>query len=73
MLNKKQWSAKGARDNCPRFALCPMCYGCRNFDSSLEDCRACQEDNAKDNICATERHTPDRLAMMIRRETIVAK
>lgn len=70
---KKPWSAKGARDNCPRFALCPLCYGCRNFDKSVQECLDCEKDNAKQNICKTDRHTSENLSRMIRKETIIVE
>ena len=44
---KTKDSVRGYRINCIRFEQCPLCYGCRAFDSSMVQCLKCEEENAK--------------------------
>lgn len=68
---KTKDSVRGYRINCARFEQCPLCYGCRAFDSSMIQCLKCEEENAKANICNKIRHTEKALSMMIKRPVIV--
>lgn len=60
----------GHKIKCPSFDQCPLCFGCRAFDPKYEDCKACEKHNKKKNICVTQRHKPDLVARMIRKEVI---
>jgi len=71
MKQKNPNDVRGMRISCPSFEQCPLCYGCRNFNSKYDDCRKCQSENAKQNICKTDRHRPDLLEKMIMKEKIV--
>ena len=55
---------KGARDRCP----CTLCYGCRNYDSRIPECRECWEEGVcakrNFNVCNTELHTTEALNKM---------
>ena len=64
--NKKPIDVWGARNECPNFEQCPLCYGCRNYDSSVEKCyRNCYRNNAKINICNTEKHKSKLIAKFV--------
>lgn len=67
---KQPNDARGARIGCPMFESCPLCYGCRAFDPKYEECRNCELDNKKQNVCNTERHKSDLLSRMITRPVI---
>lgn len=72
MKQKTRYDVWGVQNNCPDYQECPLCYGCRNYDSSYVKCQNCEEDRKK-NICNRELHRPDLLARMITREKIVIK
>lgn len=62
----KNWnSARGARINCPNFDPCPLCYGCRNYNSAVVRCDKCLE-NKKFNICDREFHSEHNLGLMLK-------
>jgi hypothetical protein len=62
----KDWNtALGAEMHCPNFDPCPLCYGCRNYDSSVVKCDKCAE-NKKKNVCNTELHTEQALMLMLK-------
>lgn len=48
-MNKTQNSVRGHKIYCVNFQSCPICYGCRNFNSSDEECLICAKD--KHNLC----------------------
>ena len=62
-------SALGAKNGCVNFNPCPLCYGCRNYDSRYLACDVCAMD-AKKNICDTKKHTEEALLFMIHKDTI---
>lgn len=55
--------------NCPDYHACPLCYGCRNYDSAMLRCQKCAE-HEKFNICNRKLHTEAALSRMIRRPFI---
>lgn len=67
---KTRHSSLGARKNCINFSLCPFCYGCRAYNSSDLECRECYEDNAKYNICNTEKHKESIISKFIKKTNI---
>lgn len=70
MKAKKPSDVRGVRIACPMFEQCPLCYGCRAFDSTYEECRKCEDENKKQNVCNTHKHRSDLLARMITRPVI---
>lgn len=63
----KTWNdALGARNNCPNFDPCPLCFGCRNYTSYVIRCQKCKEDNQKDNLCKRDFHTERALSLMLK-------
>jgi hypothetical protein len=67
---KSYRDVKGWIDNCPNYQKCPLCYGCRAYDSSYIKCDRCYKENAKFNVCENSLHNEKNLAKMILRETI---
>lgn len=59
---------KGARDRCPNFCPCTLCYGCRHYDSRIPECRECWEEGKGTkrnfNVCNTDLHTTEALNKM---------
>ena len=63
----KDWNTPlGARLHCPNFDPCPLCYGCRNYDSAVVRCERCYEDNVFSDMCKRELHTEKALSMMLK-------
>ena len=56
----------GAEINCQRFDPCPLCYGCRNYDSALVKCDSCYYNNKEYDTCNTTKHTEKALNLMLR-------
>ncbi|GAK42093.1 hypothetical protein TCA2_4585 [Paenibacillus sp. TCA20] len=54
---------------CIRFHECPLCFKCRNFNSSDSECRSCILFE-EGSICNTEKHNEKILNMMIRRQRV---
>lgn len=71
MINKAKQpqDVLGNKIQCPRFQQCPLCYGCRNYDTSNLDCAKCTE-NKKRDICNREVHTDELIAKFIQRNKI---
>lgn len=63
-------STVGAQKNCINFEPCPLCYGCRNYNSADIRCDECFEDK-KMNICRTDIHTISALNMMLKNKEII--
>ncbi len=61
---------RGQRINCYNFEKCPLCYGCRAFNSRFVKCQQCKLENQKLNICNTKKHRADLIEKMITKEVI---
>jgi hypothetical protein len=61
---KKPAHVLGNIIRCPRFIQCPLCYGCRAYDSANLDCKQC-EDNRKRDICNVQLHTNEIVSKFI--------
>ena len=70
MAAKQPNQVRGNIIHCPNFVQCPLCYGCRNYDSRLNECRQCYEEghrpgqNRNFNVCNKNLHTEDALNRM---------
>lgn len=70
MAAKQPNQVRGNRIHCPNFVQCTLCYGCRNYDSRISECRQCLEDGYSPgqkrnfNVCNKELHTEDALNKM---------
>ncbi len=71
--NKRPEDVRGVRIKCPNFEQCPLCYGCRNFNSKYVKCVTCKFEGQKKNICDTKKHTAPLLSKMILKEKIEIK
>ena len=78
-IGKQPNKVRGNIIQCINFQQCPMCYGCRNYDSRLEECRECWEDGIKPgqkrnyNVCNTDLHESWKVNRMICKNTIDIK
>ena len=67
MANIKTFqSTAGYKADCPDYNPCPLCYGCRNYDSSYYKCVMTCGGNAKYNTCDTHKHNDKALNLMIK-------
>ena len=69
-MPQKTWhDVRGWQINCPNYIMCPLCYGCRNYDSSYLKCEKCADD-MHNNVCTSKLHTEKNIAKMIKRPYI---
>jgi hypothetical protein len=61
---KKPAHVLGNIIRCPRFIQCPLCYGCRAYDSATLECTQC-EVNRKRDICNKQLHTDEVVSRFI--------
>lgn len=66
---KNQNSSCGRKYNCINFQMCPLCYGCRRYNSTDPICQICIGDK-KTNICNKELHRDEVTASMITKNNI---
>lgn len=66
---KNKSDVLGQQINCPSFQYCPLCYGCRSYDSKYMECNECAI-NKKINICNKTVHKSDLISKMIRKDAI---
>lgn len=70
MAAKQPNQVRGNIVRCPNFVQCTLCFGCRNYDSRIPECRECFEDgkrqgqNRNFNVCNKNLHTEDALNRM---------
>ena len=73
---KQPNKVRGNIIQCVNFQMCPLCYGCRNYDSRLEECQECFEDgkspgqNRNYNVCNTKLHESWKVNRMVCKNTI---
>lgn len=60
--------ANGAAFNCPEYAKCPVCFGCRNYNPSYVSCR--EMCGQKKDICDTSKHKPDLLGKFYKNKPV---
>ena len=65
-MNKSKSDVQGVKMKCPNFVQCPLCYGCRAYNSADLVCRICAK-NKKKNICNKSIHKDDLIAKFIQR------
>ena len=66
---KTMHDTRGSKIKCINYQKCPLCYGCRRYNSVDPDCEKCIE-NKKINICNTNLHRDEITAKMITKENI---
>ena len=73
---KQPNQVRGNIIQCVSFQMCPLCYGCRNYDSRLEECQECWKDGIRPgekrnyNVCNTDLHESWKVNRMICKNTI---
>lgn len=71
MQQPKQPShVKGNKERCPKFIMCPLCYGCRAYSTHDIQCEECVNENKKKNICNKELHKDDVISNFITKNKI---
>ena len=75
MAGKQPNQVRGNIIQCPNFVQCTLCYGCRNCDMRLNECRECYEQgkvggNRNFNVCNKNIHTEEALNKMKHTHTI---
>lgn len=75
-LPKQPNQVRGNKIGCINFQMCPICFGCRAFDSRDEDCIICEKEGIDGtkrnfNICNTELHLSDRVNKMVTKNKVV--
>lgn len=72
---KKANQVRGNKISCINFQQCPMCFGCRAFDSRDEECINCKEDGEQGkrnfNICNTDLHESWKVNAMVTKNKII--
>lgn len=66
MKAKTKEDVYGYRENCINFKQCPLCYGCRNYNSASIKCIINCKPDFKMNICRKDKHRSDILANFIK-------
>ena len=74
-LAKQPNMVKGNKIQCLNFQMCPICYGCRAYDSRLEECEECFKEgidgsNRNYNVCNTNLHESWKLNQMITKHAV---
>ena len=69
MQAKQPNQVRGNKIHCPNYVQCTLCYGCRNYDSRITECRQCFEEGnigqkRNFNVCNKDLHTEDALNKM---------
>ena len=69
MAAKQPNQVRGNIIHCPNFVQCTLCFGCRNYDSRIPECRECYrlgKNNSKRNfnVCNKDLHTEEALNKM---------
>ena len=73
-MQKNKADVYGYKENCLNFKQCPLCYGCRNYNSSSIKCLIkCGGTNKKFNTCRIEKHKSELLNNFIKPEIIKIK
>ena len=69
MQAKQPNQVRGNKIHCPNYVQCTLCYGCRNYDSRIAECRQCFEEGNTGqkrnfNVCNKDLHTEEALNKM---------
>lgn len=57
-------NVRGYQIGCINFQKCPLCFGCRRFNTADPECKICLE-NKKQNICKVDLHRDEITSRMI--------
>ena len=71
---KQSSSVRGNKEHCINYAACPICYGCRAYDSRDPDCQECRQEDElrgkKYNICNKDLHESWKVNKLISKNKI---
>ena len=71
---KQPSSVRGNKIRCINYQMCPVCYGCRAYDSRDSECRECKKEDdirsKKYNLCNTELHESWKINKLITKNQI---
>lgn len=69
MSVKQPSDVRGNKINCINFQMCPVCYGCRAYNSRDLECIECKSEddkrNKRYNLCNKELHEPWKINKLI--------
>lgn len=63
--------AWGKEHKCRNFRMCHLCYKCRNYSSSIVECKINCGKDIKNNVCKVELHTEDNVGKMVAQRTVI--
>lgn len=75
-MNQKQPNqVRGNKIGCINYQMCPLCYGCRNYNSNDPDCVICKQEGVDGtkrnfNVCDTNLHEAWKINNIITKNTI---
>ena len=77
-MNTKQPSdVRGNKIKCINYQMCPVCYGCRAYDSRDPECFECKAEddafNKRYNLCNKELHEPWKINKLISKTKVKKK
>ena len=71
---KQPSNVRGNIIKCINYQMCPVCYGCRAYDSRDSECRECKKEdeirNKNYNLCNTELHESWKINKLITKTQI---
>jgi hypothetical protein len=70
MVSKQPNLVRGNKIRCINFQMCPLCYGCRSYDSRDPECVICKTEDAKMNVCNTNLHEAWKIDRMITKDIV---
>lgn len=75
MQSQKQANqVRGNKIVCINYQMCPICYGCRAYNSEDEDCLICEQEgkgaNRNFNVCNTKIHEAWKINKLISKTKI---
>lgn len=77
MIQKEPSSVRGNKINCINYTKCPLCYGCRAYDSRDPECIECKnldkEIGKFYHICNKDLHEAWKIDKMITKDKIYIK
>lgn len=70
MKTKTINDVRGNQIRCVNFSSCPICYGCRSYNSADILCEECAK-NMKKNVCNTRLHRSDLISKLVKKDVII--
>lgn len=72
---KQPNKVRGNQIQCLSYQMCPICYGCRAYDSRLEECQICFKEGIDNtsrnyNVCNIKIHEAWKINKMVTKHTV---